>query len=53
MNNMSSQIRNVLIPTRLFGQFHRHVRWEIDRNVEVMELDLGIGLCSNNQEEKP
>ena len=41
MNDISSRIRNVLIPTRLFGQFHRHVRWEIDRNVEVMGIGFG------------
>ena len=35
MNDISSRLRHVLISTRLFACFQRHVRWETGRNVEV------------------
>ena len=41
MNDLSSRIQNAIMPRRLFGSFQRHVRWEIDRNVEVMGIGFG------------
>ena len=41
MNDLSSRIRNVFLPRRLFTSFQRHVRLETDRNVEVMGIEFG------------
>ena len=41
MNDLSSRIRHVLLPTRLFASFQRHVRWETDRDVEVLGIGFG------------
>ena len=41
MNDLSGRILHVLLPTRLFASFQRHVRWETDRDVEVLGIGFG------------
>ena len=48
MNDLLIRIQNVLIPRRLFSSFERHVRWETDKNVDVM----GIGFGKDHQDGK-
>ena len=41
MDRISTPKRHLLIPNRLFGSFQRHIRYEIDRNIEVMGIGFG------------
>ena len=41
MNDISSRLRHVLIPTRLFGPFQRRIRCQTDRDVEFMGIVFG------------